>query len=275
VAPALARARALGKPLLVLVVPEERGQAWWDRAKAFGELLQHASREALLDLALCEVLCATRSDLARHVPAAAGLADAPLALVDVDGTLTAARDDLPPGPERPRGRMLAGEVRAEYTAAVLARVAEVELRIRELVAPDADALARREVTAARSLDPAVLERIAVAYAGGPALDPREADDGAAVVRSLLRPGVEEREHVAELRASLIAGTTWRLREGPPLGARWQSTLGCGSHIEDLPDGHPAALEGGRSRGSGFGCGMAHVPEASRRFLSFWGDTKWA
>ena len=39
----------------------------------------------------------------------------------------------------------------------------------------------------------------------------------------------------------------------------------------MPESHPAVREEPEARAAGFACGMAHVPEVSQRFLSFWGD----
>lgn len=54
VAGAFARAASAAKPLLVLVAKQHD----WQRAHAFGELLNHGRDEALALLGLCEVVCA-------------------------------------------------------------------------------------------------------------------------------------------------------------------------------------------------------------------------
>jgi hypothetical protein len=48
----------------------------------------------------------------------------------------------------------------------------------------------------------------------------------------------------------------RLKDGPPLGARWAHGAGCGVTVE------------GDDNRVAFGCGMGHVPVKSRRFLYF-------
>ncbi len=55
------------------------------------------------------------------------------------------------------------------------------------------------------------------------------------------------------RATEVRG---RLKDGPPLGAHWARSSGCGVHVEGATDNVT------------FGCGMGHVPEKSRRFLYF-------
>jgi hypothetical protein len=61
------RARRAGRPLLVLVVPEDDG-AKYDRGHAFGEWLNHGTDEQLAPLAQAEVICASMTDLRALVP---------------------------------------------------------------------------------------------------------------------------------------------------------------------------------------------------------------
>lgn len=58
-----------GRPLLVLVIPEDDG-ARWDRGTALGALLNHGSDEVMAALGLCEVVCAPMSALRQLVPQA-------------------------------------------------------------------------------------------------------------------------------------------------------------------------------------------------------------
>jgi hypothetical protein len=48
----------------------------------------------------------------------------------------------------------------------------------------------------------------------------------------------------------------RLKDGPPAGAHWARSSGCGVRVEGVSDN------------AVFGCGMGHVPDKSRRFLYF-------
>jgi hypothetical protein len=72
------RAQRAGRPLLVLVIPENL-EAQWDRGAAWGELLNHGSDAQLAPLALVEVACARVADVERLAPQARG--GEPLAIV--------------------------------------------------------------------------------------------------------------------------------------------------------------------------------------------------
>src|SRR5689334_22387917 len=61
------RAQRAGKPLLVFIIPE-KPEGKYARGSVFGAYLNHGSVEQLYPLALCEVICATLSDLRRVVP---------------------------------------------------------------------------------------------------------------------------------------------------------------------------------------------------------------
>jgi hypothetical protein len=84
------RARQAGKPLLVFVIPaldEESGrgvEAMWERGRAFGELLTHGDDDALVTLALAEIVCAPMIAV-RHL--APGLEDEEplMVLLETDG----------------------------------------------------------------------------------------------------------------------------------------------------------------------------------------------
>jgi hypothetical protein len=67
VAASYRRARAVGKPLLVFVIPEN-DDAKWTRGQAFGELLNYGSDRDLAPLAGVELVCATMADLRKLVP---------------------------------------------------------------------------------------------------------------------------------------------------------------------------------------------------------------
>ena len=62
-------ARRGGRPLLILVIPQDDG-ARWDRGSAFGAFLNHASDEAITALGLCEVTCAPMSAVRQLMPQA-------------------------------------------------------------------------------------------------------------------------------------------------------------------------------------------------------------
>jgi len=88
-----------GRPLLVLVIPEDDG-ARWDRGTALGALLNHGSEDVMAALGLCEVVCAPMSALRQLVPQAPP-GEPFMVLVDprsVPATLPALEASIPPEP---------------------------------------------------------------------------------------------------------------------------------------------------------------------------------
>jgi hypothetical protein len=61
---ALERARKAGRPLLVLVIPDEDSDKW-DRGRAFGEWINHGTDAQLAPLALVEVACLGLGEVGR------------------------------------------------------------------------------------------------------------------------------------------------------------------------------------------------------------------
>jgi hypothetical protein len=57
-------------------------------------------------------------------------------------------------------------------------------------------------------------------------------------------------------AARAADVRTRIKDGPPAGAHWAHSSGCGTMIEGVDQRFAVA------------CGMGHVPEKSRRFLYF-------
>lgn len=63
-------AQRSGRPLLVLVIPDDNG-ARWERGVAFGAWINHGSEDARVALGLLELTCAPMSALRQLVPQAA------------------------------------------------------------------------------------------------------------------------------------------------------------------------------------------------------------
>lgn len=258
----LERARGLGKPTLVFVVPAEARDRP-ERRQLFGQYLNLCDDDALLDLALCEVLCAAQADLAVHVPEAAKAEDPLMVLVGRRGKVEFVKDDLPDLLPLPFGRD-----EAEFTKSIEARVATLAGRVHALVAPDRQAIALHAVDAETSLGEERVERVRRALESSDELEPALADAAAALLLEV--PATDLR--APALRSAVLEGVRARLREGPPFGANWASSSGCGSTIEEVPEGHPAyRADAPPPQSFLMACGMAHVPAVSERFLSFWGD----
>ncbi|APR75374.1 Hypothetical protein A7982_00720 [Minicystis rosea] len=86
---AFRRARDAGKPLLVLVIPDNDMDKW-QRGRAFGELLNHGSDVQLAPLSRVEVTCATMAELKKLVPSA-GMGEPLMVLVSTDRVPVTAR----------------------------------------------------------------------------------------------------------------------------------------------------------------------------------------
>ncbi|HEX5136459.1 MAG TPA: twin-arginine translocation signal domain-containing protein [Planctomycetota bacterium] len=242
---ALRQASRLGKPLLVLVFPEGKGRQY-HRGQIFGALLNHGGIHAYLDLALCELTCATMDDLRHHeidVPGEplmvlleSGFPRPTATPIDV-GVVEDLPDGFDVGPQRvdrmAEERMYAVASALHdglFTTPLAARARYAESR---LPRPEVDSL-HAALEAGRIPDHAALDR------------------GAAIVRAF---GHAERN--GDLLAALADAAALRLQGAPPAGAKWARATGCGTLIEGEPDDR------------GYACGMGFVPDVSKRFLWFY------
>ncbi len=258
VARALARARALGKPLLVIAVPREEGLAW-ERGRLVGETLDGADDQLLSRLALCESFAATAPDLARQV---GGIADSDLPwawLVETDGGDWRARPIEGALPEVPPFEW-GGEVEVEqYVELLRERNAVLAGLLGASIAADAEALRRRAAQSLASLtreDARALEEV---LAHGSAIESALADRAAA---PLVDAATSGRLAAAALEPVVEAARA-RWIEAPPRGAKWAVDGGCGCELEGAPEDEQPSV--------GVACGMAFVPQASARFLMFFPD----
>ena len=207
---ALRAARAAGKPVLVIVIPEDEGERH-RRGGVWGELLNHGSEEGLARLALCEVVCATNAEV-RAVKAITSVPSIePFALLIEDLRARPVRVNV--GKLQPAG--FTPEEIANYEALAKARIVRIEAAL-------AAALARNEA-------------------------------------ALGWPSREVGERRAARIAALAEDARQRLQLAPPRGTRWASSAGCGLTIE------------GEDCDARVACGMACVPEISRRFLYFFSE----
>jgi hypothetical protein len=116
-------AQRAGRPLLVLVIPDDNG-ARWERGSVLGAFLNHAEDDAMAAVGLCEVMAAPMRELRQLVPHAP--AGEPLmVLVDTDvvpSRVQAIEPGIPPEPEYPED-MWGTPGRAEaFYAALDARI---------------------------------------------------------------------------------------------------------------------------------------------------------
>ena len=260
------RAQAGGKPLLILVIPDDDAEKW-ARGHAWGELLNHGTPEQIAPLALAEVACAKMSDLRQLVPAAG--AGEPLAiLVDTDrvpARVERLEASLPPLPAY--GFL---EEKADDEETVIARrQAVLAGALRAALAPNEQVLGVRAVFTRRRLAAADRTRIE-SFLGKNTWIPTElADRGAA----LLFEAIAARQLNASRATSLLRDAVQaRLISEPPAGAHWATSGGCGTDVEETRaerEQREAEEATGKMRVMvSVGCGMGHLPEKSRRFLYF-------
>lgn len=242
------RAQQQGRPLLVLVVPEDGG-ARWERAHAFGELLNNASSDAMQDLAMVEVACSTMTSLRRLVPQA-GQGEPWMVLVEPDQHPAVARRlevSLPENPNQWTDREQP-DYAQRVEQAIDQRIAILAATIEDAVARDEEMLARRARVAEQALDAALVQRVHAAIRRGTV--PAELLETAP---ALVRAGARDRPAVLE---QLAQSARERLVQRPLPGSYWATSWGCGVTVE------------GREDNVLVGCGMGHVPQRSQRFL-YW------
>jgi hypothetical protein len=233
VARAYRRARALGRPLLVLVVPkrpwvdaDSSEEEWRERAQrgdVLGQWILHGGDDALALFSLVEVLAARLEDLRRIVPSAAeaGARLPHFVIVDVVTAQAAAfHAELPPDPPPPEDRYGSAADEIAYERISDARTEVLTALLRTALLPD----------------DAAVERLVAQESSRPALELRAAE----LYRRAMRADDDERTRII---ARLATAARMRLVDRDPSGAEWRY------------DHCPL-------------CGMGWVPERSRRFLYF-------
>lgn len=256
-------ARRRGRPLLVLLVPED-GIQRAHAGMAWGQLLTHGSDELLADLALCDIVCADAAGLRAALRGRATLPDDPgqAVLVETDGrdaSAIAAADAW---------EGFSGELRfdaleeydATYTAWVRARIGRLESELHKVLLPDWPAYERRMEACARALgiDPARLTREGLESTG---MDfERAAVEAPAILRwDSCRRRWRRRQEGTE---ALSHAASKRLRIDAPEGSRWMQDHGCATEPE-VEEPCPPGEDCVRSM---VACGMGHVPAIGARFL---------
>jgi hypothetical protein len=248
---ALARARAAGKPLLVLVVPTNRA-AGWQRGRAFGAWINTGGDDAMRLFALCEVVAATQAKLAEVVPAA-GTAEALLVLVETDRDPAQVRVERGTLPEIAdvRGSRVRDPQRDDDE--IQQQVDALTTKLHALLVPDAATLARRVAQAKSVLPPDAEQAIQSRLAHGE-LPAADADRAAALLFG----------HGPRATEALAAAAEARVRRTRIPGSHWAKSSGCGETVEDPPPGYEQAM---------VACGMGHVPARAARFLDFYVEAR--
>ncbi|MFI5403170.1 MAG: hypothetical protein ACHQ1G_09550 [Planctomycetota bacterium] len=246
------RAFELGKPLLVFLIPEAKNAKWW-RGEIFGALMNHGGAGVLLDLSLCEIVCATVGGIEEQLRPVRIDGEPLMLLVETD---RAAPRATPIDPEvrylMPEAYWGAG--RHEETDRLLKeRLDTVASALRAAVAPTADVLRARAGLAVARLPAAEAAALLATLARGETPSPEALERGAAIVRAFAEDSAAPQPRLVKSLAGAMAA---RVKGAPPSGAQWAKTSGCGVRIE------------GSRKMSSVMCGMGYVPELSQRFLWF-------
>ena len=256
---AFERARGVGKPLLVFVVPAELDEVW-KRQHLLGQYLNMCSPEALADLALCECACARPADIAIVFPDVPEVRGEPLMVLVESGPVTSVLQldaELPELVVR-WGRTQAENDRAEkeFENLALHRVERIGELVKKAVAIDRPMLEQRAVQVRAALTEEVDTLVEQALRAPDAMPLDTIDRLAALLRIAAEDHLERRETCID---AIARSARERLRTGPPAGAWWAKNVSCGAH----------ELEGHREEATFYACGMGRIPEASRRFLHFY------
>lgn len=263
----LERARKLGKPLLVLVIPAEPGSAS-ERGEWFGSWLALADDALLADLALFERICVPTAALAdlgidglddAKEPAMLCIEthdDTPRAIA-IDGVLDAELERAFANPWPQEGESdEATETRVGN--AIRARNATLSRWLRDAVKLD-ERMARLAAQVDATLTDDERAQIAEHLAEPATIDRGLLTRASAIVRAAIP--VDETKRRDDAIRAIAAAVADSIRTKPPAGAVWAHSTGCGFVFED-PDRE------GDTRDAGIACGMGFVPEDGKRFLYF-------
>lgn len=228
---------AVGKPVLVILVPDDAGRKY-DRGHLWGEVLNHAAPSTWEALACCEVVCGSTGAVRQLCNVAVDDADL-FAFVETRAVPAVARTVVAnvPAYESRLGRGFDSS-QGSWEDAVKRERAVSEQRIAIV-----GALIEATVFGAPALGstsrPLLAQRVA---------DARGHDDNDdARAAALIAAGQGARA---------VTAAQARLQLKPVRGSKWASSGGCGVRVE------------GEDDNVGIACGMGHTPELSRRFL-YW------
>lgn len=247
---ATTRARALGKPLLVIVEPEDRSVGW-KRSEVVGEILNQGSDAVMADLALCEVVCASVAAIRAAHPDLPDPNDRWLLLVEADSP-PRSLELSPPVFRFVRGSTTPDDAERRFREDEERLPARVVAWVHDNVAADAPAVAARARAAEATLDEPERRAIEAAAREPNRADLAIVDRGAALLLDRAAGMGTERE----ARAALAAAAKLRLRSAAPPGSRWAKRSFCGIQVEgDTSPGSP--------------CGMGFPGRDGERFLDFY------
>ena len=253
-------ARDTGRPLLVLVHSEDHGKAS-ESGHLLGTAINNASQALLADLVICEVVCATTSDLAVLVPQIKGQTEPMLFLVEVsDGsttihTLDIETKDLPSDQPKWGSGKSHQEMLAAMEKAVKARNARVSKALRDTLAGTWKKIDWRAKQNLKAIGNARWTSIRGALSKGAKVTDADVLAAAALIRREAESNKKDRAHLLGVLSDVGKRT---LKEKPPGGAKWARSSGCG-----------VTIEGEKPAGPGVACGMGFCSPLSERFLMYY------
>ncbi len=260
------RARAYGKPVLVFVVPEDKGENW-KRGERFGALLNHGSWDLFLDLALAELVCAKVSEVEAETK------------TNIDGEAFMLLIDQPPEEELMTRGNPKLEIRRvnpefvddldraasagyeEYKKACQRSVINASLLLREelrSVGLSSSAGLRKWVEQAqRILTDKELRHVREYLARDAHIEPELFLKASALIlaAAAIADDATEGERLRNLMRSIAREN---ILKDPVAGSRWAQSSGCGVSVEGDPGSNWMVA-----------CGMGTVTPLSERFLYFY------
>lgn len=247
------RAMGRGKPLLILVIPADKNLQY-QRGKRLGALLNHGGRETLLDLALCELVCAPVALLPKHLGVTHKGADPTLLLVEFGkGRPRLQPLVVPYLPLKFTGRPSSQKERAErQEKQIRLDLQRLHAALHKALAADPGAVAHRADQVRGKLAADERELFESFVAGGGKLDEGQTLHFAALIR-MAALGEKDPARRKRLLDRLVAAARQQILKQAVPGSRWARSNGCGMSIEG--EEHVGAL-----------CGMGFVPPLARRFL---------
>jgi hypothetical protein len=255
---ALTGAVKRGRPLLVFIVPTAP-RARLDRGELIGVYLNRADEPAMVDLAMCDVWCATATEVRTQFAVTHDVDDSALAvLVETDGTPAhVVKGNVPSDlPEDSPGRY----VESARVEAATARNDFLSARLHEVIAPDKATVRRRARQACEAVFPdrALMDDESAR---------RELPNAqfADLVPAWVRWCAEDADAGTrkEWMKLLSDRAESRWRSAAPPRARWAKATSCGG----------PQLEGELSEGSAVPCGTGFTPQYSARFLMFFTEER--
>ncbi|MFN3200263.1 MAG: hypothetical protein ACE366_17835 [Bradymonadia bacterium] len=274
------RASKAGRPLLVLVIPEDDYTEGYTRGRAWGSFFNHGRPHHLAPLAMAEIVAVKHKTLKAVVPQV-GSKEAMAVVVDthevpatvhrLDGPMAKLPDTYNPRMATPETAKLTWEERSQKESELVeSRIAVIAEQFSDLLGVHTERMAGYAEQAQAAMTPLQRSTLKQYLDDGQTVPLDLATAGAAVV-------LHHVHHVSKTATIDFAGAMLapvvhaRMKDfHTPAGVLWANSGGCGTRIEYPPEPEPedGEVKFGR-RMVAVGCGMGHVPAKTSRFLHFY------